>query len=333
MLSSLSVLFWLTCRPTTLHSNFHTFLVHLFILSLNSNSNSHTAYKEFRLIRYVLSLSLSLLLFLVFLLLLFCRRRRMQVSSFCSPFISFNYTPHHFAYPLQFTLHSSPNASVGIIAEPHAHGRLNQLLPVYKPRTTTIRRRRRKYGTGVVSASASSSNGGLEPFTERAIKAIMYSQREAKALGREMVFTQHLLLGLIAEDEEHHLHLHHHYHYEQQGFLGSNITLHMARDAVRNIWTPPPPNSSSSSSISSSSAALPFSISTKRVFGAALHYSRAMAHHFIAPEHISIALFTVDDGSATRLLYRYPSPSFFFSLTKYFRVNCIRPNYTPILNP
>ncbi|KAM4114315.1 hypothetical protein ACJW30_04G059600 [Castanea mollissima] len=222
----------------------------------------------------------------------------MQVSSFCSPFISFNYTPHHFAYPLQFTLRSSPNASVSIIAEPHAHGCLNQLLPVYYPRTTTIRRRRRKYG--VVSASASSSNGGLEPFTERAIKAIMYSQREAKALGREMVFTQHLLLGLIAEDEEHHLH--HHYHYEQQGFLGSNITLHMARDAVRSIWHPPPNPTASNSS--TSSAALPFSFSTKRVFEAALHYSRTMAHHFIAPEHISIALFTVDDGSATRLLYR-----------------------------
>ncbi|XP_030937196.1 chaperone protein ClpD, chloroplastic-like isoform X2 [Quercus lobata] len=195
---------------------------------------------------------------------------------------------------------------VSIIAEPHAHGCLNQLLPVYNPRTTTIRRRRRKYGIGVVSASASSSsssssNGGLEPFTERAIKAIMYSQREAKALGREMVFTQHLLLGLIAEDEEHHLHLqhHYHYHYEQQGFLGSNITLHMARDAVRNIWHHPHPTASNSSS-----AALPFSISTKRVFEAALHYSRTMAHHFIAPEHISIALFTVDDGSATRLLYR-----------------------------
>lgn len=246
----------------------------------------------------------------------------MQVSSFCSPFISFNYTPHHFAYPLQFTLRSSPNASVSKIAEPHAYGCLSQLLPVYYPRTTTIRRRRRKYG--VVSASASSSsssssNGGLEPFTERAIKAIMYSQREAKALGREIVFTQHLLLGLIAEDEEHHLH--HHYHYEQQGFLGSNITLHMARDAVRNIWHPPPNPTASNSS--SSSAALPFSMSTKRVFEAALQYSRTMAHHFIAPEHISIALFTVDDGSATRLLYRYPSPSFFFSLTKFFRVNCI----------
>ncbi|KAK7838011.1 chaperone protein clpd, partial [Quercus suber] len=181
------------------------------------------------------------------------------------------------------------------------------LLPVYYPRTTTIRRRRRrrKYGIGVVSASAtaSSSNGGLEPFTERAIKAIMYSQREAKALGREMVFPQHLLLGLISEDEEHHLH--HHYLYEQQGFLGSNITLHMARDAVRNIWHHHPPHpTASNSSTSTSSAALPFSLSSKRVFEAALHYSRTMAHHFIAPEHISIALFTVDDGSATRLLYR-----------------------------
>ena len=205
----------------------------------------------------------------------------MQVSSICSPFIYFK----NRTCPLQLTRHSFSNASV---VESNAHGRLN-LLPLYYSLCP-----RRRYGVVYASASASASGsgneGGLERFTERAIKAIIYSQREAKAVGRDMVFTQHLLLGLIAEEEEHH-------HY--QGFLGSGITLQVARDAVRSIW-----HHTSSSSSSSSSVALPFSISTKRVLGAALHYSRTMAHHFIAPEHIFIALFTVDDGTAARLLNR-----------------------------
>lgn len=61
---------------------------------------------------------------------------------------------------------------------------------------------------------------------------------------------------------------------------------------------------SSSSSKSSSPAHVPFSISTKRVFEAAVEYSRTMGHNFIAPEHIAIGLFTVDDGSASRVLKR-----------------------------
>uniref|UniRef100_A0A1J3F6P0 Chaperone protein ClpD, chloroplastic n=1 Tax=Noccaea caerulescens TaxID=107243 RepID=A0A1J3F6P0_NOCCA len=39
-----------------------------------------------------------------------------------------------------------------------------------------------------------------------------------------MVYTQHLLLGLIAEDRD------------PQGFLGSGITIDKARGAVWSIW-------------------------------------------------------------------------------------------------
>ncbi|OMO94797.1 Chaperonin ClpA/B, partial [Corchorus capsularis] len=53
-----------------------------------------------------------------------------------------------------------------------------------------------------------------------------------------------------------------------------------------------------------SSTDVPFSISTKRVFEAAVEYSRTMGYNFIAPEHIAIGLFTVDDGSAGRVLKR-----------------------------
>ncbi|XP_023744071.1 chaperone protein ClpD, chloroplastic [Lactuca sativa] len=133
--------------------------------------------------------------------------------------------------------------------------------------------------------------GVFERFTERAIKAVMFSQREAKALGKDMVFTQHLLLGLIAEDRS------------PGGFLESGITIDAAREAVRSIWDEEEEGDKKEQVTSTTSATdVSFSNSTKRVFEAAVEYSRTMGYKFIAPEHIAIGLLTVDDGSAGRVL-------------------------------
>nr|GMD38790.1 chaperone protein ClpD, chloroplastic isoform X2 [Ipomoea batatas] len=136
--------------------------------------------------------------------------------------------------------------------------------------------------------------GVFERFTERAIKAVMFSQREAKALGKDMVFTEHLLLGLIAEDRG------------PGGFLGSGITIEKAREAVVSIW-----NDGENvkvgfedSGSATSATDVAFSASAKLVFEAAVEYSRTMGYNFIAPEHIAIGLFTVDDGNAGRVLKR-----------------------------
>uniref|UniRef100_A0A1D1YXZ2 Chaperone protein ClpD2, chloroplastic n=1 Tax=Anthurium amnicola TaxID=1678845 RepID=A0A1D1YXZ2_9ARAE len=128
----------------------------------------------------------------------------------------------------------------------------------------------------------------FERFTERAIKAVIFAQKEARGLGGDMVFTQHLLLGLIAEDRS------------PDGFLGSGITIDRAREAVRGIWT----DASGGGAPSSAGQAtdVPFSISSKRVFDAAVEYSRSMRCNFVAPEHIAIGLLTVDDGSAGQVL-------------------------------
>lgn len=124
---------------------------------------------------------------------------------------------------------------------------------------------------------------------------MVFSQREAKALGKGMVFTQHLLLGLIAEDRD------------TAGFLGSGITIKQARETVRSIWNDTTNIKIEEESLSrggTSSTDIPFSISSKRVFDAAQEYSRSMGYNFIAPEHIAIGLFTVDDGSAAQVLKR-----------------------------
>lgn len=128
----------------------------------------------------------------------------------------------------------------------------------------------------------------FERFTERAIKAVIFAQKEARALGGDMVFTQHLLLGLIAEDRS------------ADGFLSSGITIDRAREAVRSIWGGPAPASSAAGQATD----VPFSVSTKRVFDAAVEYSRSMRCNFVAPEHIAIGLLTVDDGSAGQVLRR-----------------------------
>ncbi|KAI5563128.1 hypothetical protein BDE02_15G096200 [Populus trichocarpa] len=138
----------------------------------------------------------------------------------------------------------------------------------------------------------------FERFTERAIKAVIFSQREAIALGKDTVFTQHLLLGLIGED------------YDPKGFLGSGIKIDEAREVVKSTWDSESDSVDASESVSKeesgvSPSNVPFSINTKRVFEVAVEYSRAMGHNFIAPEHIAIGLFTVEDGNADRVLKRF----------------------------
>ncbi|KAL5564729.1 hypothetical protein UlMin_027893 [Ulmus minor] len=146
----------------------------------------------------------------------------------------------------------------------------------------------------------------FERFTERSIKAVIFSQREAKALGSEMVFTQHLLLGLIAEEEKFRPSS-----YPHKGFLDSGITIEQARLAVRSIWNQQIPNSAAAAAAAppdsdrgGGATGVPFSISTKRVLEAALEYSKSKGYNFIAPEHIALGLFVADEGSAIRVLQR-----------------------------
>ncbi|XP_015937686.1 chaperone protein ClpD, chloroplastic [Arachis duranensis] len=124
----------------------------------------------------------------------------------------------------------------------------------------------------------------------------MFSQKEAKSLGSDLVYTQHLLLGLIAEEDR-----------STDGFLASGITVEKARDAVRSIWQrigSARDDARDAGEKGGSASHVPFSISAKRVFEAAVEYSRSLGHKFVAPEHIAVALVKVDDGSASRVLYR-----------------------------
>lgn len=105
------------------------------------------------------------------------------------------------------------------------------------------------------------------------------------------------MLGLIAEAEESNR--------SQNGFLDSGVvTLEKARDAVPHL-------NGSTNYVDDNGVyvyqdrPVPFSFGTKRVFEAAVEYSRSLNHNFVDPEHIFVALMKVDDGSSARILYRY----------------------------
>ncbi|KQJ99678.1 chaperone protein ClpD1, chloroplastic [Brachypodium distachyon] len=130
----------------------------------------------------------------------------------------------------------------------------------------------------------------FERFTERAVKAVVLSQREAKGLGAGAVAPRHMLLGLVAEDRS------------AGGFLSSGISIERAREECRSIGAqdagaPPPPPAGSGLETD-----VPFSGTCKRVFEVAVEFSKNMGCSFISPEHLALALFTLDDPTTNTLL-------------------------------
>ncbi|CAN1138526.1 Chaperone protein ClpD, chloroplastic [Linum perenne] len=201
-------------------------------------------------------------------------RSRFPFTSFC------HHHPHPFPSPRRIP--SSPSSSSSpCFALSFSHRRHNHLSSRTSNKKTSL----------FFSPSAV-----FERFTERAIKTVIFSQREARSLGKDTVSPQHLLLGLIAEDRD------------PDGFLASGITIQAARQVVRDIWLHDDAATAQDhdhpTSSTTATTDMPFSLATKRVFEAAVDYSRNMKHKFISPEHIAIGLFTVDDGSAAQVCQR-----------------------------
>ncbi|KAK1617134.1 hypothetical protein QYE76_022651 [Lolium multiflorum] len=150
-----------------------------------------------------------------------------------------------------------------------------------RPAAAAARAARARRGGGVIRAV-------FERFTERAVKAVVLSQREAKGLGEGAVAPRHMLLGLVAEDRA------------PAGFLASGISIERAREECRGIvahesGVSPTPASGLDTDV-------PFSKGCKRVFEVAVELSRNMGCSFISPEHLAIALFTLDDPTTNNLL-------------------------------
>ncbi|EFJ49084.1 ClpD chaperone, Hsp100 family [Volvox carteri f. nagariensis] len=124
----------------------------------------------------------------------------------------------------------------------------------------------------------------FERFTERSIKTVMIAQAEAKSFGHNEVNTEHILLGLVAEES-----------LSKNGYLNSGVTPERAKATVEAIFGRKRPVSHGES--------IPFSREVRKMFEAATHECKRSNVNWISPEHILLAMLAMPDCNGKRVLH------------------------------
>ncbi len=121
-------------------------------------------------------------------------------------------------------------------------------------------------------------------FTERAQKAILLAQEEAKALKHNYVGTEHILLGIIAEDQG----------VGAVSLKEFGVNLESARrEVVKSIGEG-----------DHVSELLGFTPRTKRIFELSFLEARNLGHNYVGTEHLLLGLLAEGEGVAIVVLQR-----------------------------
>eukprot|EP00871_Galdieria_phlegrea_P004027 jgi/Galph1/4625/GphlegSOOS_G3218.1 len=123
----------------------------------------------------------------------------------------------------------------------------------------------------------------FERFTEKAIKAIMLSQEEARRLGHNFVGTEQVLLGLLAETNG----------LASKALKLMGVTLKEARIEVEKII------GRGSGFVA---VEIPFTPRAKRVLELAIEEAKFIGHNYVGTEHLLLGLLSEGDGVATKVL-------------------------------
>jgi ATP-dependent Clp protease ATP-binding subunit ClpC len=123
----------------------------------------------------------------------------------------------------------------------------------------------------------------FERFTERARKVVFLAQQESARLGHNVVGTEHLLLGLVAEGEG----------VAAKALEVLNIDLQSIRAEVEKII---------GSGEANPFGEIPFTPRAKRVLELAVDEGRQMGHNYVGTEHILLGLIREGEGVAAQVL-------------------------------
>jgi ATP-dependent Clp protease ATP-binding subunit ClpC len=123
----------------------------------------------------------------------------------------------------------------------------------------------------------------FERFTERARKVVYLAQQEAARLGHNVVGTEHLLLGLVAEGEG----------VAAKALESLDINLDRIRSEVEKII---------GSGETNPFGEIPFTPRAKRVLELAVDEGRQMGHNYVGTEHILLGLIREGEGVAAQVL-------------------------------
>jgi ATP-dependent Clp protease ATP-binding subunit ClpC len=125
----------------------------------------------------------------------------------------------------------------------------------------------------------------FERFTDRARRAVVLAQEEARMLNHNYIGTEHLMLGLLGEGEG----------VAAKALESLGIGLDAVRSQVEEII---------GQGQQAPSGHIPFTPRAKKVLELAKRESGALGHHYIGTEHILLGLIREGDGVAAQVLVR-----------------------------
>jgi len=123
----------------------------------------------------------------------------------------------------------------------------------------------------------------FERFTERARQVVVFAQDEARSLKHNYIGTEHLLLGLLREEEG----------LAARVLEGLDVSLEHVRVEVERII---------GVGEESATGMIPFTPRAKKVLELALREARALRHNFIGTEHILLGVVRENKGVASEIL-------------------------------
>jgi hypothetical protein len=120
-------------------------------------------------------------------------------------------------------------------------------------------------------------------FTDRARAVVVLAQEEARSFNHNYLGTEHILLGLLREDEG----------VAAKALASMGVPLGRVRDQVAKIIGegPTPP-----------AGHIPFTPRAKKALELALREARALDHDYIGTEHILLGLLRGSEGVAGQIL-------------------------------
>src|SRR4030081_3123857 len=130
----------------------------------------------------------------------------------------------------------------------------------------------------------------FERFTERARQVVVLAQDEARTLKHNYIGTEHILLGLLREEEG----------LAARVLESLDITVERVRAQVVRIV---------GSGEEVTSGQIPFTPRAKKVLELALREALSLGHNYIGTEHILLGLVRENEGVAARILLAFDADS------------------------
>ena len=123
----------------------------------------------------------------------------------------------------------------------------------------------------------------FERFTERARQVVVYAQDEARGLRHNYIGTEHLLLGLLREEEG----------LAARVLESLHVTVEKVRAQVARVV---------GEGDEAATGQIPFTPRAKKVLELSLREALSLNHNYIATEHILLGLLREGQGVAARIL-------------------------------